>query len=242
MPFQPARAATLAIAVAASAVLGAMPSAWSHGDVAPQAVDVSGLPKLGKDWLEENPWRDPNGKHWARAIEVGASGYNQNCARCHGLGGVSGGVAPDLRYLPADADSDEWYLERYRNGRTQNGITKMPAYGDLLGQEAAWAIRTYHRNPSRHGLAERAYRLPSNSCVIRSRRWRAPAKSGDEKVQEATTIRKALLEDIAKKIETGSGAPLADSVASRAARLLEQPKTGLKEAGETLTIGLSAAK
>ncbi len=240
MPFQPASAVTLAVAVAASAVFGVMPSAWSHGDVAPQAVDVSGLPKLGKDWLEENPWRDPNGKHWTRAIEVGASGYNQNCARCHGLGGVSGGVAPDLRYLSADADSDEWYLERYRNGRTQNGVTKMPAYGDLLGQEAAWAIRTYlETRPDTDSQNEHTDALKQLRDRIQA--LASSSKSGDEKVQEAKTIREALLE-IAKKIETGSGAPLADSVASRAARLLQQPKTGLKEAGETLTIGLSAAK
>ena len=29
------------------------------------------------------------------------------------------------------------------HGYTQNGITKMPAFGELLGQKAAWAIRTY---------------------------------------------------------------------------------------------------
>ncbi len=26
---------------------------------------------------------------------------------------------------------------------TQNGTTKMPEFGELLGQDAAWAIRTY---------------------------------------------------------------------------------------------------
>ena len=71
------------------------------------------------------------------------SGYNQNCARCHGLGAVSGGLAPDLRFLEADEFGDEWFVERFRTGYTQDGTTKMPAFGELLGQKAAWAIRTY---------------------------------------------------------------------------------------------------
>jgi len=115
----------------------------AHGDVKPQAVDTAGLPALGEDWLEENPYRDPEGEFWADAVRIGSSGYNSNCARCHGLQVVSGGLAPDLRYLEADIDGDEWYLERFQSGYTQNGITKMPAFGELLGQEAAWAIRTY---------------------------------------------------------------------------------------------------
>ncbi len=71
--------------------------AIAHGDVAPQAVDTSGLPELGEEWLEENPWSDPENENFRRAIEVGSTGYNSNCARCHGLGAVSGGTAPDLR-------------------------------------------------------------------------------------------------------------------------------------------------
>ena len=135
-----------AISGAASVVLALFVitgSAHAHGDVKPQAVDTAGLPKLADEWLEENPWRAPKGKNWVRAIEVGRSGYNQNCARCHGLQAVSGGLAPDLRFLEANLDGDEWFLERFQNGYTLNGITKMPAFGELLGQEAAWAIRTY---------------------------------------------------------------------------------------------------
>ena len=117
----------------------------AHGDVKPQAVDTAGLPELGDEWLIENPYRvDAVGEDvWLKAVQIGASGYNQNCARCHGLEGVSGGLAPDLRFLEAEEYGDEWYMERFRTGYTQNGITKMPAFGDLLGQEAAWAIRTY---------------------------------------------------------------------------------------------------
>lgn len=125
----------LGTAIATAATL-----ALAHGDVAPQAVDTTGLPELGEEWLSENPYRaDKVGDDvWLRAVEIGASGYNQNCARCHGLEVVSGGLAPDLRFLEAEEYGDEWYVERFREGYTQNGITKMPAFGELLGQEAAW--------------------------------------------------------------------------------------------------------
>ena len=101
------------------------------------------LPEVGEDWLSENPYRDAGEEVWQTAVQIGASGYNQNCARCHGLEAISGGLAPDLRFLEAEEYGDEWYMERFIHGYTQNGTTKMPAFGELLGQKAAWAIRTY---------------------------------------------------------------------------------------------------
>ncbi len=130
------------ISVAALMVVAAG-TAFGHGDVAPQPVNTDALPDLDEEWAEENPYRSMGPEVYAKAIEIGASGYNQNCARCHGLEAVSGGVAPDIRYLEANFDGDEWYVERFTNGYTQNGITKMPAFGELLGQKAAWAIRSY---------------------------------------------------------------------------------------------------
>ena len=118
--------------VAASAV------AFAHGDVTPQAVDTTGLEKLGEAWRDSNPYRGN-----ARAIEIGASAFNQNCARCHGLGAVSGGIAPDLRYLDLGDVGDEWFKERVINGSIRNGVTYMPKFGESLGQEALWAIRSW---------------------------------------------------------------------------------------------------
>ena len=63
--------------------------ALAHGNVAPQAVDTTGLPELGSEWVETNPFRE-NAEYRDIAIEIGASAYNQNCARCHGLEAVSG--------------------------------------------------------------------------------------------------------------------------------------------------------
>lgn len=114
-----------------------------HGDVTPQAVDTEGLEPLGEEYLEENPYRAMGGKQYELAIEIGASGYNQNCARCHGLEAISGGIAPDIRLLEDGELGDEWYMERVRKGYSQNGAYKMPPFETLLSQEAMWAIRSY---------------------------------------------------------------------------------------------------
>lgn len=118
------------------------PGVFAHGDVTPQPVDVTGLELLGDEWRERNPYSGNEA-----AIAVGKSAYNQNCARCHGLGAVSGGIAPDLRNLPHDADGDEWYVYRVRDGAIRNGITYMPVFADSdggpLSQEALWAIRAW---------------------------------------------------------------------------------------------------
>nr|WP_244168373.1 MULTISPECIES: cytochrome c-550 PedF [Pseudomonas] len=111
---------------------------WAHGDVVPQAVKTEGLEPLGSEWLEENPYRDN-----ARAIEIGSSAYNQNCAACHGLEAKSGGIAPDLRLLEAGAMGDEWFKERVVNGAVRDGRVYMPKMADYLSQEALWAIRSY---------------------------------------------------------------------------------------------------
>jgi len=228
-------------ALLAAALLWSHPDTVdAHGDVAPQAVDTSGLPELGDEWLEENPWRDPESDLWARAIEVGASGYNQNCARCHGLGAVSGGLAPDLRFLEANLDGDEWYLERYQNGYTQNGTTKMPAFGELLGQEAAWAIRTYlETRPDEGALDDHVATLKDIRDKLQSM---ATAGTKASEVESDIAPLRDKMTEIATQIETASGAPRADSVASSAAALLNGSQESLKNAAETLTIGLSAAK
>lgn len=114
----------------------------AHGDVTPQGVDTEGLSALGEEWLEENPYRAPYENN-ALAVKIGASAYNQNCARCHGLEGISGGIAPDLRMLEAGIDGDEWYKYRVVNGAVRDGKVYMPKMADYLSQEALWAIRTW---------------------------------------------------------------------------------------------------
>lgn len=133
------RAALLAAAAIASATVAGRLSA--HGDVVPQAVDTSALPDLAggnAEWVAVNPYRGD-----AKAIEIGQSAYGQNCARCHGLDAMSGGIAPDLRYLELGDAGDEWYVERFRKGSSHDGKVYMPPFGDILGQKAGWAIRSW---------------------------------------------------------------------------------------------------
>ncbi|WP_127999407.1 cytochrome c-550 PedF [Piscinibacter defluvii] len=138
------------IAVLLAAALQA--GAFAHGDVTPQAVDTSSLPKLGDAWRAENPYR----KNEA-AIKVGTSAYNQNCARCHGLEAVSGGIAPDLRKLDNECatqkdakkqamcvkEIDDYFATTVRKGRTRNGAVYMPPFEGMLNQEAVWSIKAY---------------------------------------------------------------------------------------------------
>lgn len=125
--------------------------AFAHGDVTPQAVNTEGLPPLGEKWAAENPYRGNKA-----AINVGSSAYAQNCARCHGIDAISGGIAPDLRMLDRDCmtqsdakkascikENDEYYQVTVRKGRVRNGAVYMPPFEGVLQQEAVWAIKAY---------------------------------------------------------------------------------------------------
>lgn len=118
--------------------LTASAPASAHGDVTPQVVDVSTLPKLGDETRGVNPYR--NNKE---AVRIGTSAYTQNCARCHGLDVISGGIAPDLRKLDIEPDTDTYFIESVRGGKVRNGAVYMPPFREVLPQEAIWAIKSY---------------------------------------------------------------------------------------------------
>lgn len=134
---------------------GAVGAAWAHGDVTPQPVDTSTLPQVGQKWLDDNPYN--KGSARTEAIRIGASGYNQNCARCHGLEAISGGIAPDLRMLDTECTAmadeakknacmqevNDYFIGTVRRGRTRDGRVYMPPFEGMLSQEALWAIKTY---------------------------------------------------------------------------------------------------
>lgn len=128
----------LGAVAAALFICTAAPQVFAHGDVVPQAVDTTGLKNVGPDFLASNPFRKDK-----TAIRIGDSAYNQNCARCHGLGAISGGIAPDLRYLPLGDEGDEVFLQRIRKGAVRDGRVYMPPFEGTLSQEAMWAIRTW---------------------------------------------------------------------------------------------------
>ncbi|NRR34044.1 cytochrome c-550 PedF [Oxalobacteraceae bacterium] len=125
---------------------------FAHGNVTPQGVDTTGLTPLGDKWLDKNPYRGNK-----LALKIGASAYNQNCARCHGLEAITGGIAPDLRMLDRDCatakndtkkqacykETDNYYLSSIRTGKVRNGAVYMPPFEGVFNQEAMWAIKTY---------------------------------------------------------------------------------------------------
>lgn len=137
MRFTNKRLAVLGGAVIATVLVTPL-AAQPHGNVAPQPVETEGLAPLGDSWRDSNPYRGN-----PRAIEIGKSAYNQQCARCHGIGAVSGGLAPDLRDLSAGDEGDKEYLPPVRSGVYRNGRTLMPKYEGVMSQEAMWAIRSW---------------------------------------------------------------------------------------------------
>jgi cytochrome c-550 PedF len=138
------------------------PLAHAHGDVVPQAVDTKGLPALGDKWREENPYRGNK-----QAIGIGDSAYAQNCARCHGLQAISGGIAPDLRQLDRDCitqkddtkkqacfkEMDGYFTSSVRKGKVRNGAVYMPPFEGIFSQEAVWAIKSYLESVSPRTVA-----------------------------------------------------------------------------------------
>lgn len=216
---------TLSTAFAAGPPLGTSP------------VDIGDLPSVGDEWLMENPYRAETAGEdvWLEAIAVGESGYAQNCARCHGIEAISGGLAPDLRLLEAEEYGDSWYVERFRSGATQNGITKMPAFEEIMDQEAAWAIRTY--------VETRPDDLVMVNFTDELREIRDTLVAYGEDASDADPdALQARLNDLAADIPTISGAPIADSIAYRASNLIDGTPEAYAAAAETLTIGLSAAQ
>lgn len=150
------------------------------------------------------------GDVWVKAVEIGSSAFNENCARCHGLGAISGGTAPDVRFLSADEEGDSWFAERFQSGYAQDGVTKMPAFGEIPGQKAAWAIRSYiESRPGEGQIDPYTERLAEIMEILKA----------DKDVNSDAL--KTELAEIAAKIPTGSGAPVADSIAYRAANILD---------------------
>ncbi|PWF55618.1 cytochrome c-550 PedF [Massilia glaciei] len=143
---------TIAGAVAVAAAVLTSMLAGAHGNVVPQGVDTKGLPVLGDKWRDQNPYSDNK-----LALKIGTSAYNQNCARCHGIEAISGGIAPDLRQLDRDCtglkvaakkaacfkEMDGYYLTTVRSGKVRNGAVYMPPFEGVFNQEAMWAIKTY---------------------------------------------------------------------------------------------------
>ncbi|MFC3169048.1 cytochrome c-550 PedF [Paracoccus fontiphilus] len=206
-------------------ILGAA-AALGHGDTAPQSVDTTGLPDLPTEMATENPWREADPAVLFKAVEVGAKGFNSNCARCHGLGAISGGLAPDLRYLEANEFGDEWFLDRILHGYEQNGAVKMPPFEGILNQQAIWAIRTY--------VETRADEVEIADQKDKLTAMRDKLAAAAEDPATATALAPELAA-AGEGFETLSGAPRAVTPFDEAAWQLSSEPPHIKAAIETLS-------
>ena len=200
-------------------------AALGHGDTVPQSVDTAGLPELPPEMASENPWREADPALLFKAVDVGAKGYNSNCARCHGLEAISGGLAPDLRYLEANDYGDEWYLDRILHGYEQNGAVKMPPFEGILNQQAIWAIRTYIET------------RPDDQEMAESRDQIAGLRDKLAELQDDPAAATAMADELAaagQGYEALSGAPRAITPFDEAAHLLASDPPHVAAALETL--------
>lgn len=189
------------------------PMAFAHGDAVPQAVDTAGLPELPAEMASENPWRGAEGEVLFKAVEIGAKGFNSNCARCHGLEAISGGLAPDLRFLEANDFGDEWFLDRILHGYEQNGAVKMPPFDGILNQQAIWAIRTYiETRPDADELAAKSTELAALHDKVKALGTGASADQANALADE--------LDAAGGGFEALSGGPRAVTVLDQAAYIL----------------------
>ncbi len=102
---------------------------------------------------ETNPSRgDP------AAINLGATVFQANCARCHGQQATQPSAeAPDLRRLNAFClqlkdsalqarclqDVDAYFMMSVKAGKVRAGIVYMPPWRDVLTASEIWAVRSF---------------------------------------------------------------------------------------------------
>lgn len=202
--------------------------AIAHGDAVPQAVDTAGLPDLPEEMARENPWRAAEGDVLFKAVEIGSKGFNSNCARCHGLEAISGGLAPDLRFLEANDFGDEWFLDRILNGYEQNGAVKMPPFKDILSQEAIWAIRTYiETRPDADQISSRS----ADITALRDRVKDLGTGASSEQIEAVAQD----LDQTGSEFETLSGAARSVTVLQQAAHMLRSGASHAPMAAEIIS-------
>jgi quinohemoprotein ethanol dehydrogenase len=73
------------------------------------------------------------------SVNQGQKAYEQYCYMCHGLGAMSGGVIPDLRYASPQT-FEQWEMIVIAGSRADQG---MRSFADVLTTDEALAIRAY---------------------------------------------------------------------------------------------------
>jgi mono/diheme cytochrome c family protein len=76
----------------------------------------------------------------ANVVTAGAISYAVHCGNCHGAGGTSLGILPDLRYSNALQSADAWKGIVLEGGLQENG---MASFSTVLNDESAESIRAF---------------------------------------------------------------------------------------------------
>ena len=97
----------------------------------PAARKLDRVVNIPEELLAESENKERVGK--------GQKAYEQYCYMCHGLGVMSGGVIPDLRYANPQTFS-QWQAIVIEGSRADRG---MRSFADVLSAEDALAIRAY---------------------------------------------------------------------------------------------------
>ncbi|MDZ7768833.1 MAG: c-type cytochrome [Woeseiaceae bacterium] len=73
-------------------------------------------------------------------INTGARLYTRSCAGCHGIGAISGGVLPDLRYSAMTSSA-----EAFRNVVLEGALLNkgMAGFAEVIDADDAEAVRAF---------------------------------------------------------------------------------------------------
>jgi quinohemoprotein ethanol dehydrogenase len=85
-----------------------------------------------------------------QALTEGKKAYSLYCATCHGDGGVSGGITPDLRHM--DAAKHAIFNQIVLDGLLQTG--GMVSFRDVLDEQSAEQVRNYILSEAHTGYEE----------------------------------------------------------------------------------------
>lgn len=114
--------------------------------------DLSPLPGLGSATQPRNPYRGN-----PQAARIGKEIYDAHCLRCHGPDASGKGPGANLQLVGkfcrritdaalqqrCEADADHFFMQSVLEGKVRLDHRYMPAWKDLLPQEAIWAVRSY---------------------------------------------------------------------------------------------------
>lgn len=77
-----------------------------------------------------------------KQVADGKAVFTKNCANCHAVNGQGGGSGPDLSKTAASHEA-KWLMEHIDNPKVHNPGSRMPAFGEKLGDKPMQDIIAY---------------------------------------------------------------------------------------------------